>query len=135
MATKPRSIRPPGGKRTGRQPITNKARGLKYLPDAIEQGLTAPEFAALAGIGVTHARDLIHDAQEAFRSQLVERSKTSLQEMQQAAQTARRAALSNFTRINAIIGRRLDALERLPAPDAHELGTLARAITSAWDLM
>lgn len=132
MGKKPRSIRPPGGTRTGRQPITNKARGLKYLDQAIEQGLTASEFAALAGIGVTHARELIHETQAAFRSSLVERSKSSLETMQQAAQTARADALACFAKATGLIGRRLDAMGQQSAPDAQEIATLTRAIAMAW---
>jgi len=53
--------------------------------------------------------------------------------MQTAAQNARVAALENFSRVNAIIGKRLDALERQTAPEAGELAALARAIATAWN--
>jgi hypothetical protein len=42
-------------------------------------------------------------------------------------------ALENFARVNAIIGKRLTALEKQPAPEATELAALARAVAVAWN--
>jgi len=53
--------------------------------------------------------------------------------MQTAAQTARAAALDNFARVNRIITRRLEVLEKQPAPEATELAALARAVAVAWN--
>ena len=128
-------MRPPEGNRSGRITNADKLRALQYLPMVIEQGLSEEEYAKLAGIGVTHARTRIREATADLRSRLGERQATSLQAMQQAAQSARGAALANFSRINGIIARRLDVLERLTVVDAQELGTLARAIATAWDGM
>lgn len=129
---KPRQLRPPGTG-CGKIPYAVKARAALHLPQAIQEGMTAEQFASLAGIGIDHARTELREVNQSLRDRIGSQNQTTLSQMQDAAHDARRAALANFSRVNSIIGKRLVSLEKQASPSVKELVALTRAMTVAWN--
>lgn len=125
-------MRPPGTG-SGSIPYAIKARAALHLPTAIQEGMSAEQFAELAGIGIDHARSELRTINQELRARIGAQNQSTLSKMQDAAQSARASALENFARVNGVLAKQIAALEKKKNPPVRDVVAITRAITVAWN--